>query len=567
MIDEIKSGFLLIAYLITFLIILLIAGCAEIGPPPGGEVDKTAPGIISSQPANQAVNVVSGNEVNILFSERIRKPADNNGLFISPRPHEAPDIKWGSDNLQIIFKDSFKTDQTYLIRISSDIKDLRNNPFDSNTVVAFSTGDKLEGQVISGIVTDTSHKPLGGIMVGLYENPSENTEINYETVYPEYLMKTGKDGRFIFEYLPEKIFRLIAFNDQNQDDLFNPVKERYGVSDRAIAFESELRLDRLKLTMGSKVSAGIEIIKASLNGNNLLELIFAENIKPDYLLSDITNFRFQAYDDTSKIIHPEEIFKTNAAEISAVKLYVPKLDESKIYRLKINFAGNIAPYIFDSLTVEYKEDKYLPEILNVYPQAAILFSDELKPALLFNEPIDTAQITPTTFSVWDKDENPVDYTLIWHDLFNPEIVMSNIAEGNQYQLRLTEFEISDLAGNVLGDSLSEYTYRTFDADSLGEVSGRIDIKIKDQQAFPVWLKFSMYGSNQTYTTKEDSGQYSISLPSGKYMLSSFVDKNKNSIQDFGSVKPFEFSELSAIYADTVVIRARFETSDINLLFE
>ena len=82
----------------------------------------------------------------------------------------------------------------------------------------------------------------------------------------------------------------------------------------------------------------------------------------------------------------------------------------------------------------------------------------------------------------------------------------------------------------------------------------------------VLLTFAQVGSNQEYELPVSGRNFSIELPAGKYVLSGFVDSNGNGEKDAGSVQPFEFSESRAVLADTVAVRARFETAGIEFLF-
>ena len=233
------------------LLILICCGvilfrCAEVAPPPGGEEDKKAPFLMSSIPENGATSVESGNTAILYFSERIIRPKTGKAVYISPRPTSEPELKWKSDRLIINFPDSFKFDQTYIISLNTDIKDFRNNRLDSSTVVAFSTGSTIDSGEVSGSVYDAG-KAKPGILVGLYDESLLPTDVSIDSVYPDYLTQSNASGQFSFKHLPSRHFRMIAFEDRNGDERFNPGREQFAVPDRPILMNGSVQLDELNL--------------------------------------------------------------------------------------------------------------------------------------------------------------------------------------------------------------------------------------------------------------------------------------------------------------------------------
>ena len=63
----------------------------------------------------------------------------------------------------------------------------------------------------------------------------------------------------------------------------------------------------------------------------------------------------------------------------------------------------------------------------------------------------------------------------------------------------------------------------------------------------------------------DNNHFNFSLPRGKYLISGFIDKNRNGFYDSGSIIPLKLAETFAMGKDTVRVRARFETT--GLIFE
>jgi hypothetical protein len=551
---------------IFFLISLFITlNCAEIVSPPGGEIDKTGPFLINSYPSNQEVNVTVGNTIELTFSEKLKELQLGKGIFISPRQKAEPEIKLKSDKLTIILPDNFLDNQTYVISLSSDIKDLRNNSLDSTNIIAFSTGTKIDSNFLSGFVYDDI-KPLPDILVGLYEGTDFSSNINYDSISPLYLSQTDKNGKFDFQYISDKKYQLIAFDDSNKNKFFNSNRERFAVSDRPINFNSEDRLDRLALNLTRISPVELDILSIGLSRDNLVRVSLSNEID-SYIYQNSKNyFTLTNTNDTSIVLSGEGIIKSEKQFISELTFYVPNLSNGS-YNAQLFYSDKYKPATFDSLEISIFEDKISPTIKLVEPIETLVEPDELNPIINFTEPIDTSLVTTETFSLWDSDGNKIETDVSWNNLLTASIKASNVNDGSKYVLNITEFEISDLSGNVFGDSLREYNFNTIDNDSLGSISGRIDIKVLSKSKDKVILELFAISTQKIYYLPVNDGIFNLQLPSGKYFMKGHVDSNNNEISDKGMVNPYIFSETINIYPDTIRVRARFETSDINFVIE
>jgi hypothetical protein len=152
------------------------------------------------------------------------------------------------------------------------------------------------------------------------------------------------------------------------------------------------------------------------------------------------------------------------------------------------------------------------------------------------------------------------------DLFHVRFESADIQPGGNYRLAIAEFDIADLAGNTLGDSLREYTFGILDEDSLGSVAGSIHIDLPDRQDDMAALQFAKVGTDQVFDLVVATGDFIISLPAGRYLLSGFIDSDRNGKRFTGSIYPFALAETHAIHPDTIAVRARFETTDIRFNF-
>jgi hypothetical protein len=134
-------------------------------------------------------------------------------------------------------------------------------------------------------------------------------------------------------------------------------------------------------------------------------------------------------------------------------------------------------------------------------------------------------------------------------------------------MKIDERLISDMAGNRAGDSIRTYIFKTYSQDSLGSVSGTVAINSDIDTAGIPYLKFKSVTDNKAFTFSIMGKHFNFQLPSGKYILNGFIDRDANGRQDFGSLFPLKLAETGAVYPDTVRIRSRFESAGIEFIIK
>jgi hypothetical protein len=187
--------------------------------------------------------------------------------------------------------------------------------------------------------------------------------------------------------------------------------------------------------------------------------------------------------------------------------------------------------------------------------------------MVFSEPVDKSAITDQTFMLLKADSTLVPVEMHWEDPFHLQFIPEKLRAGRKYTLAVTEFDILDLAGNPLGDSLISYPIATLNADSLGSVSGEVTVLIPPKEDDPIVLTLVNTESNQEFEIEPSGRVFHVSVPGGKYLLDGFIDSNGDGELSDGSLDPLELSETTGRYADTIMVRPRFETAGIVLEFK
>jgi len=543
--------------------LLLLYGCAEIGRPPGGEVDRVGPYLVESHPENGALSVAVGNEIVLLFSEKIVKPDKGKAVFVSPRPDTEPEIKFKGNRLTVRLREFFRSDQTYIVTISNALTDLRRNKLDSSISVAFSTGEVIDTGAVSGLVVE-GHTPATGMVVGLFAEGDLTDSVAYDSVYPRYITTTDQKGRFVFRHLPDGNHRLIAFKDNNHNERFNLARETFALPDRSVTVGGDLPLDELVMSVTSYDTASIEILTVSDTRDGLVRVRLSRPVRLDLLGSHPSNLLLRSLEDTLRVYPAYALIESDTTESTTVQACFDELQSGE-YKVELTYDADILPLVYEHFTFERKPDENPPAIIGFRPDNQGHFAWQVDMRMKFSEPMDTMKLAAETFVLWEDSVEILPMQPNWASPLQVEFTTAELTPGRSYRLDVAEFDLVDLAGNALGDSLQSYEFSTLDEDSLGSITGEITIQLADRRDAPVMLTFKQLESSRSFDLPVDGRAFSLPLPPGKYLLSGYIDENQDGGKFDGMIAPFRLAETFAFYPDTLSVRARFETAGV--LFE
>ena len=109
---------------INILFFIIFFSCAAISPPSGGPEDETPPELISSFPESGTL-LFKGNKIELKFSEYIDENSIANAFSISPKLDDEMKVIYDNKEILIELPANLLEDQTYVISISSKLKDER----------------------------------------------------------------------------------------------------------------------------------------------------------------------------------------------------------------------------------------------------------------------------------------------------------------------------------------------------------------------------------------------------------------------------------------------------------
>lgn len=185
--------------LIVGAIALQLTGCAVMIPPSGGPKDTLSPVLVSAEPKDSALRF-SGNKIVITFDEYVQVDNAQMNLIVSPNPKKQPNVTSKLKTVTVTLKDTLKPNTTYSLNFGNSIKDVNEGNIFRNFTYAFSTGDHLDTDSITGKVilaeTGTIDTTL---IVLLHRNLSDSA---VKKIRPDYYTTLDSGGNFRLRFLP-----------------------------------------------------------------------------------------------------------------------------------------------------------------------------------------------------------------------------------------------------------------------------------------------------------------------------------------------------------------------------
>ena len=221
-------------------VVLLFGGaffsrCANIMTPDGGPKDTLPPYIVKMVPDNFTTNF-KGKKIYIEFNEFVQIKDQNKEMYTSPAMKKAPLVTMRGKGIVITLRDTLKENTTYAIDLGSAIQDNNeSNPLNAMRYV-FSTGDKIDSLMCSGYTAD-SYKAdsVSRTFIWFYIADSlPNTPQYDSTIFlrkPDVIARAQNNGIFIAQNLKPVNYRIYAFGDKNDNQLYEAGSDMVGLLD------------------------------------------------------------------------------------------------------------------------------------------------------------------------------------------------------------------------------------------------------------------------------------------------------------------------------------------------
>lgn len=505
-------------YIITLLHCIIIASCAQITAPTGGERDKTAPKITVSNPPNSTINFHQ-KEIKIAFDEWIQPLTNPNAqVIISPDIEPFPNISIARNDLSIKFKDTLLPNTTYTIYFGDNIKDNNEGNVFANYKYIFSTGSFIDSLQVKGKVNTSLSKFPDNTYLLLYK---EIDDTSFLTKRPFYITKVQSDGSFDLENVKEGNYKIYALSDKNNNYFYDLPTEEIAFTDSFYHIAGNLDSLNLELFLPEESTLRINEYDRTINGG-VLHLTFNKQISPT------------KDEITTKIVQLPEISPIAFTENDSKKMsiYFPKLQsDTNSFSLVVYNNGNL----IDTLQLRTTSKNYKnpisffnDSIANKNPIVIETQSFKLVSSYYSLSTIDTAKISLT-----DTAQNNIPFTIQRSDDLQTYFIKADWKDAMQYKLQFQDSVLSDLVGNY--NKKQEFLISARSTKKAGKLLITYELPQKNAN-YIVFLKDNS-GKVLDKQILRDSQRVQINyglLLAGTYSVEIIDDINKNGIWNSGS---------------------------------
>ena len=212
---------------------LFFPSCANTTQAPsGGKKDTNPPLIIDIKPLPGTVNVpLEGATFDFYFNEyvTIKTPAN---IVLSPPQSRQPKSRLRGRTLRVSFEEALQPNTTYTITFTGAIADANEGNLFPGYTYVFSTGEKIDSMMITGTVVDCQTlAPVKDATILLHKDHADSATLLHR---PYATVKTDDWGFFALPFIQDTVYRLYAIKDANNDCIYDPGSEKIAFIDSLI---------------------------------------------------------------------------------------------------------------------------------------------------------------------------------------------------------------------------------------------------------------------------------------------------------------------------------------------
>lgn len=489
---------------------LVLVSCARVGSPVGGDKDSIAPKMIGSNIDSSRVNVPrTTKELRIDFDEYIQLKDISKNLIISPPIKYSKIIPSSTGNkyLEIQWKDTLQASTTYNFNFGNSVVDLNESNVLPYFNFAFSTGEKLDDLYISGTIVDAlgSEKSAEGkennLVVGLYQ---VKDTMNYRQK-PYYISKADIDGYFELNYLTPGKYKIVGFNDENSNSIYDIGKENVAFQKDEIDLKASISGLKLK-SYPSKKAVRYKEMAISTGG---VTMLFEGN--PDKVVVKTVGEK------------PADYQVTHRSRSDSVKIWFDAAKENigatVSENLKFSYDTGLKQ---DTVSIFYK--KPAKEEMTI----ANPFSNKLAPETDFrfssNYIID--KIQPENWKL-ESDSISQSFTAKISELDSTQVIVnSDFVTGKKYKLTVPKNTVGSFY-NRSSESV-RFDFEVAKPQDFGSFTAHLQ-NLPSQKFWIQLLNEKNEPAYQQYTNAADVKF--VNLKPGSYKLRILVDNNENGVWD------------------------------------
>ncbi len=545
--------------------LLLFIGCADPRPPTGGPRDQIPPTLETTTPEAGAVNVTASS-VRLNFSEYVDQASFVRAFSITPMPEGQIRFKWSKRRVEVRFPDALRENTTYVLTLDTNLRDARGVALKKPITFAFSTGPVINKGRIAGQVLDAGQGVgVAGFDVLAYAAP-DSAMLDTLPENPDYRTQTDDNGQFLFEYLNEQPYFVIALQDRNRNRRPDAT-EAFAVPPRpAIAADADTTEagdpPRWLVTRQDTLAPTLERVRPRSSRRLVLrfsEAIQLTSLAPEgWLLEDSLAARpvaiqavYRFPDDPLQVY----LLTDSLAATPHGLRPAPTVTDSSgnaVLPDTLRFTPSTTP---DTLQLRFlgflpDKDAATAEDIHVLPPATL-------PGVRFNQPVASARLAEIV-AARDTSGQSVSFNATTPDGTTYRLLLTPALQpGQTVEVRVD--------GRPLGGADTVYTrvFQRISERDLGSLSGLVAAEDTSGTIVVELYATDTPAAPRPYATTQPDTTGAFSFPDlreGPYRFRAFVDRNGNGRWDGGQILPYRAAEPVVWTTETLAARPRWDTA-------
>jgi len=519
---------------------LLLQSCAQMASPPGGKKDTLAPKILNSSPLHKSKNF-KGKKIELVFNEYINVRNLNQELLITPNVGTYQ-TKLKPTGLALQLDSALKENTTYTFNFRNAIEDMSERNIGKNIKLVFSTSQNIDSLVIQGKVKSLQQNmALENVLVALY--PFSDT-LRIDKTKPYYFTKTDTSGIYVLENVAAGKYYMAAFQDLNNNLLYNSSKEPVDFISEPFLTLSKNEKQNFNIALQNqdplKIAKTTSTAKTVLYDFNrgIKEIKFDKDPKLSiaYQIENAHSLRFYA----QKLEKKDTLFITALIKDSVNRDYkIP---------LKIKFR---------ELTTKEKPSKSTMP-LSILPTSGKYLSPEDSLLIILPKPV----------VAWDSKRiqfitGPDELVLLPDEAYSWNDVSNRLRINRAYLPLREKFDLSIEKGAFVGieNDTSDAFRQNFQFQDL-EQYGIMEGGIKDVTGKFIFQLISTVNNLIAYE-QISNGEFSfLHVEPGQYIVRVIHDKNQNGYWDIGNFITKTKPEPIYYLPGKIKLKANFQLTDL-----
>jgi len=213
----------------------ILCRCANTVTLQGGPKDTLPPKVMNIKPAWGTVNF-GDKRIYIEFDEYVKLKDQQKEFLTSPLMGKPPLLTIRGRGIQIDIKDTLVPNTTYAFDFGGAIQDNNEGNVLDGFRYVFSTGPEIDSMLMSGYCVDAYTKDsIPGAMIFFYEAAKDTVPTGQDSVLlkrrPDAVAKGKGNGIFIAQNLKPVPYRVYAFDDKNNNQIYDPGDEKVAFLD------------------------------------------------------------------------------------------------------------------------------------------------------------------------------------------------------------------------------------------------------------------------------------------------------------------------------------------------